>query len=133
MSLERRFLKRAGALTALVMVIAPVLAACGGTPTATAVPATPTVAAAPTDTAAAEQPTATSAGQQATATTGTAAGGTATTGTGKPLKVGLVTDVGRLNDKSFNQSSWEGVQQAEKDLGVEIKAIETADPADYAK
>src|SRR3954463_14697226 len=107
MSLERRFLKRAGALTALVMVIAPVLAACGGTPTATAVPPTATVAAAqPTDTAAAEQPT---------ATTGTAAGGTATTGTGKALKVGLVTDVGRLNDKSFNQSSWEGVQQAEKE------------------
>ena len=25
--------------------------------------------------------------------------------------VGLVTDVGKINDKSFNQSAWEGVQQ----------------------
>ena len=49
------------------------------------------------------------------------------------MKVGLVTDVGRLNDKSFNQSSWEGVQQAEKELGVEIKAIETVDTKDYEK
>jgi basic membrane protein A len=61
------------------------------------------------------------------------AGGTTTGGTGSKLKVGLVTDVGRLNDKSFNQSSWEGVQQAEKDLGVEIKAIETTDTKDYDK
>jgi basic membrane protein A len=56
-----------------------------------------------------------------------------TSGTGTKLKVGLVTDVGRLNDKSFNQSSWEGVQQAEKELGVEIKAIETSDTKDYEK
>ena len=36
----------------------------------------------------------------------------------KKLKVGLVTDVGKVDDKSFNQSAWEGVQQAAKDLGV---------------
>jgi basic membrane protein A len=52
---------------------------------------------------------------------------------GAKLKVGLVTDVGRLNDKSFNQSSWEGVQMAEKELGVEIKAVETVDTKDYDK
>ena len=49
------------------------------------------------------------------------------------LKVGLVTDVGKVDDKSFNQSAWEGVQQAAKDLGVEAKYIETTDPKDYAK
>ena len=49
------------------------------------------------------------------------------------LKIGLVTDVGRLNDKSFNQTSWEGVQQAGSDLGDEIKAIETTDTKDYDK
>jgi basic membrane protein A len=47
--------------------------------------------------------------------------------------VGLVTDVGKINDKSFNQSAWEGVQQAEKDLGAKIQYIETADSKDYAK
>ena len=47
--------------------------------------------------------------------------------------VGLVTDVGKINDKSFNQSAWEGVQQAEKDLGAKIQYIETTDAKDYAK
>lgn len=28
------------------------------------------------------------------------------------FKVGLVTDVGRVNDRSFNQSAWEGVVAA---------------------
>lgn len=47
--------------------------------------------------------------------------------------VGLVTDVGKINDKSFNQSAWEGVQRAEKELGAKIQYIETADAKDYAK
>ncbi|HSK88072.1 MAG TPA: BMP family ABC transporter substrate-binding protein [Anaerolineales bacterium] len=47
--------------------------------------------------------------------------------------VGLVTDVGKINDKSFNQSAWEGVQQAEKDLGARVQYIETTDAKDYAK
>jgi basic membrane protein A and related proteins len=44
-----------------------------------------------------------------------------------------VTDVGKINDKSFNQSAWEGVQQAEKDLGARVQYIETTDAKDYAK
>jgi len=47
--------------------------------------------------------------------------------------VGLVTDVGKINDKSFNQSAWEGVQLAEKDLGARVQYIETTDAKDYAK
>jgi len=47
--------------------------------------------------------------------------------------VGLVTDVGRINDKSFNQSAWEGVQRAEKDLGAHVQYIETSDSKDYNK
>jgi basic membrane protein A len=49
------------------------------------------------------------------------------------LKVGLVTDVGGVNDKSFNQSAWGGVQKAMKDLGVEAKFIESKQPTDYEK
>jgi len=45
----------------------------------------------------------------------------------------LVTDVGKINDKSFNQSCWEGVQMAEKELGATINYIETADSKDYDK
>lgn len=47
------------------------------------------------------------------------------------LCVGLVTDVGEIDDKSFNQSAWEGVQQAEKDLGALVKYVETKDAKDY--
>ena len=47
--------------------------------------------------------------------------------------VGLVTDVGKIDDKSFNQSTWEGVKQAEKDLGAKVQYIETTDSKDYAK
>jgi basic membrane protein A and related proteins len=48
--------------------------------------------------------------------------------------VGLVTDVGKVNDKSFNQSAWEGVQQSQTDGSADlVQFIETADAKDYAK
>ena len=48
--------------------------------------------------------------------------------------VGLVTDVGKVNDKSFNQSAWEGVQKAQADGNADvIQFIETTDAKDYAK
>ena len=36
------------------------------------------------------------------------------------IKVAMVTDVGGVNDQSFNQSAWEGLQRAEKELGVNL-------------
>src|SRR5438128_6926028 len=51
----------------------------------------------------------------------------------KQLRVGLVTDVGKINDASFNQSAWEGVQCAQKNLNADVKFIETTDPKDYGK
>jgi basic membrane protein A len=47
------------------------------------------------------------------------------------VKVGMVTDVGGVNDGSFNQSAWEGLQKAEKDLGIEVKYLESKTDADY--
>ena len=35
------------------------------------------------------------------------------------LEVGMVTDSGTIDDKSFNQGTWEGIKKAEKELGVE--------------
>ncbi len=49
------------------------------------------------------------------------------------LKVGLVTDTGGVNDKSFNQSAWAGVQKAMTDLGVQGKFIESKQTTDYEK
>lgn len=47
--------------------------------------------------------------------------------------VGLVTDVGKIDDKSFNQSTWEGVKQAEAQMNAYVQYIETTDSKDYAK
>ena len=49
------------------------------------------------------------------------------------LKVGMVTDSGTIDDKSFNQGTWEGIQKAEKDLGIEKNYMQPAGEteADY--
>jgi basic membrane lipoprotein Med (substrate-binding protein (PBP1-ABC) superfamily) len=52
---------------------------------------------------------------------------------GGKKKIGLVTDVGGVNDKSFNQSAWAGVQKAVKEFGFEAKFIESKQPTDYEK
>lgn len=47
-------------------------------------------------------------------------------------KIGLVTDVGQVDDRSFNQSAWEGAQQAAAELGGVAEYVETKNPNDYA-
>jgi len=42
-----------------------------------------------------------------------------------------VTDTGGVDDKSFNQTAWKGVQDAEKDLGVSGKLLESKTETDY--
>lgn len=48
-----------------------------------------------------------------------------------PLKVGMVTDVGGVNDQSFNQSAWEGLQKTKKELGIKVSYQESKQDADY--
>ncbi len=48
------------------------------------------------------------------------------------VKVAMVTDTGGVNDQSFNQSAWEGLQRAEKDLNVKVAFKESKQDADYA-
>ena len=43
-----------------------------------------------------------------------------------------VADAGGFDDKSFNQLSYEGVQQAADELGVEYKGVESDSENDYA-
>ncbi len=60
--------------------------------------------------------------------------GTTDTTTEEPMtdiKAAMVTDVGGLGDKSFNDASYAGLQRAETELGVEIKALASAEIADY--
>lgn len=47
------------------------------------------------------------------------------------IKIGMVADVGGINDESFNQSAWEGLQKAEKELGIEVKVIESKQASEY--
>jgi basic membrane protein A len=49
------------------------------------------------------------------------------------FKVGEVSDFGGVDDKSFNQLAWQGVQQANSDLGTDGKFLESKVQADYAK
>jgi basic membrane protein A len=49
----------------------------------------------------------------------------------KKIKVGLVTDIGGLNDRSFNQSAYQGLQRAQKDLGVDIRVVPSKQNSDY--
>src|SRR3954463_728389 len=51
--------------------------------------------------------------------------------TGSSLKIGLVTDVGGLNDKSFNQAANTGRLNAEKDFGLKTSVIESKKQEDY--
>jgi basic membrane protein A len=50
------------------------------------------------------------------------------------LKIGVVTDVGTLDDHNFNQYSWEGAKAGAQAIGAPTpKAVVTTQSADYAK
>jgi basic membrane protein A and related proteins len=47
------------------------------------------------------------------------------------FRAGLVSDVGRFNDKGFNQNQLTGLKRAQKVLKVQIRAIESRSASDY--
>jgi basic membrane protein A len=98
-------MKKLYTLMAVVLLASMLLTACGGGTTPTTAPATTAPA-----TQAAPGPTET-----------------------PKFKVGEVTDLGGVDDKSFNASGWQGVQDAVSQLGVEGKYLESKDQSDYAK
>ena len=96
---------------ALLVVASMVLAACGGA--ATEAPAATEMPAMTEAPAATEAP--------------------ATEAAADVIKVGQVTDLGGIDDKSFNAGAYAGVEQAIADLGVEGKYLESTQQSDYAK
>ena len=64
-----------------------------------------------------------------TSTTSTAAGGGSSSGA--KLKVGVVTDIGGLNDHGFNHLAYVGLQRAEAQLGITGKVLTSNSGADY--
>src|SRR6266508_5938008 len=66
---------------------------------------------------------------------GCGGGGKKSSGTtgpgGKTLKIGLVTDIGGLNDRGFNHLSFVGLQRAESELGVEQRVYQAKSTQEY--
>jgi basic membrane protein A len=68
--------------------------------------------------------------------TGSAVAALVVTGLGaaapaKTIKVGLVTDIGGLHDRGFNQLSYAGLKRAEAKLGVQGRVLLSKQNADY--
>ena len=99
-------------LAALVMAVALGLAACGSSSSSS----TSSSSSAP-------------AASSSSSSTTSASGGASSSGSG--TKVGLVTDIGGLNDHGFNHLSYEGFLQAESELGVKGTLLQSNSGADY--
>jgi basic membrane protein A and related proteins len=76
----------------------------------------------------------TAAGSETTvaATATTAAATEVDCSTAESFCVGLVTDLGKVDDKSFNQSSWEGTKEGAEAVGGAADYIESTTQTDYA-
>lgn len=51
-------------------------------------------------------------------------------GAGKDFQIAMVTDVGGVNDKSFNQSAWEALEKVTAESGAQTKFLESKGEAD---
>ncbi len=60
-----------------------------------------------------------------------AASTTSTQAAGKKIRVGLVTDIGGLNDRSFNALANKGLNDAKAQLGVEGRVLTSDSNSDY--
>jgi basic membrane protein A len=58
-------------------------------------------------------------------------GSTTTTQSAAAFKVGLSTDTGGLNDRSFNHLAYVGLKRAQTQLGVETRVVTAASSSDY--
>src|SRR6266508_448022 len=112
-------MKKLHLVTVVLIVASIILTACGSpsTPAPTQPPATQAPA---TEAPATEAPATEMPATEAPATEAPTA-----------LKVGVVTDVGQLEDKSFNQAAYEGGKAAAKSLGATFDVIMTHNISDY--
>ena len=101
------------------------LAACGGNATKE------DKAAEPTEAAENEQEAAPAEEGETEEETPAEEGETEEKADGEGFKAAMITDVGGINDQSYNSMSWAGMQLAEKELGIEVKYYESKTDADY--
>jgi len=58
-------------------------------------------------------------------------GGGSSSSAKKKIRVAMVTDIGGLNDRSFNALAYKGLQQAKSKLGADIRVLTSKSNADY--
>jgi basic membrane protein A len=115
-------LKRRLSLIALLAAFVLVVAACGDDDAATTT-AAPGTTAAPTTTAA---PATTAA-----PTTTEAPPVTAPPMSGEGLLACMVSDQAGIDDDSFNETAWKGMERAKDELGVTVEFLESQDATEY--
>jgi basic membrane protein A len=109
--------------TRILVVLAAVMLIAGCTNTGTVASGTPGAA----------SPSTAAASGSGGASGSPAPSGSAAAVNPSTLKIGMVTDIGQLEDKSFNEYSWKGVQDGAKAIGApDPKNIITKDTAEYA-
>ena len=113
--------KKLFVLMALLVVLSMLAAQCGGQATE-APPPTPEPAPAETEEAMAEETEEAMAEETEEAMPEEAA-----------FRAGLVTDVGKVNDGTFNQYAYDGMMRAADEFGLDSAFIETQQPTDYEK
>ncbi len=102
-------MKKLFVVLSVLVVLSLALTACGPKPTPTPVATEPPVVVTEAPTVAPTEPPA------------------------PAFKVGQVTDLGGIDDKSFNASAWKGAEDAIADMGIEAKYLESQQQSDYAK
>src|SRR4051812_26595131 len=58
-------------------------------------------------------------------------GGGSSSSAKKKIRVAMVTDIGGLNDRSFNALAYQGLKQAKSELGADIRVLTSKSNADY--
>lgn len=59
------------------------------------------------------------------------AGDSSSTESKSDFAVSMITDTGGINDQSFNQSAWEGLQELKEETGSEVNYIESKQASDF--
>ncbi len=83
-------------------------------------------------TAACSPQTASSGSSSSGASSGASSAASAAGSKSSSFKAAMVTDTGGVNDQSFNQSSWEGLQSLNSKTGAKVRYLESKQASDYA-
>lgn len=110
----------------LVSAMAVSMAACGAS-----APGTSTASSTASSAAAPAEAASTAEASSTAATTEASSGVTLPSNIDNTVKIAMITDTGGINDQSFNQSAWEGLQQLTKDTGIKTNYIESKQASDF--